>query len=81
MRRLFEAGKLLLLDMASTLFFLALYLWTNSIPLSVALGIALGIAQIVSKLALFLTQYAVMRSIGVRRRRAQMMQAQPCSRT
>jgi intracellular septation protein len=46
MRSLFEAGKLLLLDMASTFFFLALYLWTNNIPLSVALGVALGIAQI-----------------------------------
>jgi len=46
MKNLFEAGKLLLLDMASTFFFLALYLWTNNIPLSVALGVALGIAQI-----------------------------------
>jgi intracellular septation protein len=193
MRNLFEAGKLLLLDMASTLFFLALYLWTNNIPLSVALGVALGIAQtgwqfarkkpietmewlslflvvgsgaatlitrdprfvmikpsliylivavvmlkpgwmnrylppiamefvpdvvfvfgfvwsglmflsaalnvivalnfsvatwaslmpiyaIASKLALFLTQYAVMRAVGVRRRRAQMTKAQPCLR-
>jgi hypothetical protein len=32
--------------MASTFFFLALYLWTNNIPLSVALGVAPGIAQI-----------------------------------
>ena len=46
MKDLFHAGKFLLLDMASTLFFLALYLWTESIPLSVALGVALGIAQI-----------------------------------
>ena len=46
MKNLFHAGKFLLLDMASTLFFLALYLWTDSIPLSVALGVALGIAQI-----------------------------------
>jgi len=46
MKNLFDAGKFLLLDMASTLFFLALYLWTDSIPLSVALGVALGIAQI-----------------------------------
>jgi intracellular septation protein len=46
MKNLFQAGKFLLLDMASTLFFLALYLWTDSIPLSVALGVALGIAQI-----------------------------------
>jgi hypothetical protein len=36
MKNLFHAGKFLLLDMASTLFFLALYLWTDSIPLSVA---------------------------------------------
>jgi intracellular septation protein len=46
MKNLFEAGKLLLLDMASTFFFLALYLSTNNIALSVALGVALGIAQI-----------------------------------
>jgi intracellular septation protein len=46
MRNLFEAGKLLLLDMAATLFFLALYLLTHNIPLSVVLGMALGIAQI-----------------------------------
>jgi intracellular septation protein len=46
MKNLFQAGKFLLLDMASTLFFLALYLWTDSIPLSVALGVALGISQI-----------------------------------
>ncbi len=45
MKNLFHAGKFLLLDMASTLFFLALYLSTNNIPLSVALGVALGIAQ------------------------------------
>ena len=46
MKNLFEAGRLLLLDMASTFFFLALYLLTNNIALSVALGVALGIAQI-----------------------------------
>jgi intracellular septation protein len=46
MQNLFKAGKLLLLDMASTFFFLVLYLLTKSIPLSVALGIALGVAQI-----------------------------------
>jgi intracellular septation protein A len=46
MKSLFEAGKLLLLDMASTLFFLVLYLLTKDIPLAVALGVALGIAQI-----------------------------------
>ena len=46
MKNLLHAGKFLLLDMASTLFFLAVYLVTENIPLSVALGIALGFAQI-----------------------------------
>src|ERR1700744_3995818 len=43
---MFQVGKYLLLDLASTFFFLALYLWTKNIPLSVALGVALGIVQI-----------------------------------
>jgi intracellular septation protein len=51
MRNLFEAGRLLLLDMAATLFFLALYLLTHNVALSVALGMALGIAQIGRQLA------------------------------
>ncbi len=46
MKNLFDAGKLLLLDMASTLFFLVLYLLTRNVALSVMLGMALGIAQI-----------------------------------
>ena len=46
MKHLFEAGKLLLLDMASTFFFLVLYLLTHNIILSVVLGMALGVAQI-----------------------------------
>ncbi len=46
MKNLLKAGKFLLLDMASTLFFLAVYLWTENIPLSVALGIGLGFVQI-----------------------------------
>jgi intracellular septation protein A len=46
MRNLFEAGKLLLLDMAATLFFLVLYLLTHDVTLSVLLGMALGTAQI-----------------------------------
>lgn len=46
MKNLLHAGTFLLLDMASTLFFLALFLWTGDIPLSVILGIALGFAQI-----------------------------------
>ena len=45
MKNLFEAGKLLLLDMASTFFFLVFYLMTHNITLSVALGMALGVAQ------------------------------------
>ena len=46
MKNLFEAGKLLLLDMAATLFFLVIYLLTHNVTLSVELGMALGIAQI-----------------------------------
>ncbi|GLR86959.1 inner membrane-spanning protein YciB [Bradyrhizobium iriomotense] len=46
MKNLFEAGKLLLLDMAATLFFLVLYLLTHNVTLSVVLGMALGLAQI-----------------------------------
>jgi intracellular septation protein len=46
MKNLFVAGNLLLLDMASTFFFLVLYLLTHNITLSVVLGMALGVAQI-----------------------------------
>jgi intracellular septation protein len=46
MKSLFEAGKLLLLDLASTIFFLLVYLLTKNITLSVLLGMALGAAQI-----------------------------------
>jgi intracellular septation protein A len=46
MRNLFDSGKLLLLDMASTFFFLVLYLLTRNIPLAVGLGMALGVGQI-----------------------------------
>src|SRR5271156_669540 len=46
MKNLLHAGKFLLLDMASTLFFLMLYLVTKNIPLSIVLGIALGFSQI-----------------------------------
>jgi intracellular septation protein len=45
-RNLLEAGKLLFLDMAATLFFLALYLLTQNLALSVVLGMALAITQI-----------------------------------
>jgi intracellular septation protein len=46
MKNLFEAGKVLLLDMAATLLFLVLFLLTHNVALSVVLGMALGIAQI-----------------------------------
>jgi intracellular septation protein len=46
MKSLFQAGKLLLLDLASTFFFLFVYLLTKNITLSVLLGMALGAAQI-----------------------------------
>lgn len=46
MKMLFDSGKFLLLDMASTLFFLALYLITGNIPLSIVLGMVLGAGQI-----------------------------------
>ena len=46
MRNLFNAGKVLLLDMAATIFFLVLFLLTHNIPVSVLLGMALGIGQI-----------------------------------
>ncbi len=47
MRDFFAAAKLLLLDLASTVFFLVVFLLTKNIPLSVVLGVALGIGQIV----------------------------------
>ena len=46
MKNLFHAAKFLLLDMASTLLFLAVYLWTDNLPLSVAAGMAFGFVQI-----------------------------------
>src|SRR5215468_11982561 len=46
MRDFLNAAKLLLLDLASTIFFLVLYLLTHNIILSVGLGMALGLAQI-----------------------------------
>jgi len=45
MRNLLHAGKLLLLDMASTIVFLVVFLMTHEVTLSVGLGMALGIAQ------------------------------------
>ena len=46
MKNLFHAGKFLLLDMASTLLFLVVYLSTENVALAVGLGIALGFLQI-----------------------------------
>jgi intracellular septation protein len=46
MRNLLHAAKLLLLDLTSTIVFLAAYMVSNNIPMSVALGMALGIVQI-----------------------------------
>lgn len=51
MKNLFEAGKLLLLDMAATLLFLGVYLLTHNVALSVVLGMLLGLAQIGWQLA------------------------------
>jgi intracellular septation protein len=45
-KSLLRATKLLLLDLASTVGFLAVFLLTNNLPLSVGLGVGLGIAQI-----------------------------------
>jgi intracellular septation protein len=50
-KNLFQAGKLLFLDMAATLFFLVLYLLTHNVALSVLLGMALGVSQIGWQLA------------------------------
>jgi intracellular septation protein len=51
MKNLFDAGKLLLLDLASTFFFLIVFLLTRNITLAVVLGMALGAAQIGWQLA------------------------------
>ncbi len=125
MKHLLDAGKLLLLDMASTLFFLVPtviytvvgivmlkpgwmnrylppiaiemvpdiafifgYVWAGLMFFSAGLNLIvalnysvatwsvfMSIYGIVSKLALFLIGFAAMRTIGVRRRRAQMIAA------
>lgn len=51
MKNLLEAGRMLLLDMAATLFFLVLFLLTHNVALSVVLGMALGMTQIGWQLA------------------------------
>lgn len=46
MKNLLAASRALMLDLASTLLFLALYLLTDNLFLSVGAGMALGVAQI-----------------------------------
>jgi len=51
MKSLLQSAKFLALDMASTLFYLAVFLTTKSIPIAVGAGVALGVAQIVWEIA------------------------------
>ncbi len=46
MKNLLSAGRFLAQDLASTILFLALYLLTDNLFLSVGIGMALGVAQI-----------------------------------
>ncbi|HEV2366169.1 MAG TPA: septation protein IspZ [Caulobacteraceae bacterium] len=46
MKSLLHSAKFLAIDMASTIFFLALWAVTHNLPLSVGLGMALGVAEI-----------------------------------
>jgi intracellular septation protein len=46
MKSLLQSARFLALDMASTLFYLAVFLTTKSIPIAVGAGVVLGIAQI-----------------------------------
>ena len=46
MRDFLNAAKLLLLDLASTIFFVVLFALTHNTILSVGLGLVLGLAQI-----------------------------------
>ena len=50
MRNLLSAARVLLMDLASTVLFLLVYLATDSLFLSVGLGMALGVAQILWQL-------------------------------
>jgi len=47
MKSLLHSASFLLLDMASTFFYLAIFVATKSIPIAAAAGVGLGIAQIV----------------------------------
>src|SRR6516165_9197819 len=51
MKLFFNAAKLLLLDLASSIVFLIAYLLTDNIQLSVGLGVAFGLAQIGTQFA------------------------------
>jgi intracellular septation protein len=46
MKNLFQAARVLLLDLASTVLFLAIYLLSDNLFLAVGLGMALGITQV-----------------------------------
>jgi intracellular septation protein A len=47
MKYLFDAGKLLLVDLASTILFLVVFMLTENVALAVVLGMALGVGQVV----------------------------------
>lgn len=47
MKSLLHSATFLLLDMASTFFYLAVFLTTKSIPIAAVAGVALGVGQIV----------------------------------
>ena len=51
MRDFLNAAKLLLLDLASTLLFVVVFLLTHNTYLAIGLGVALGVAQIGTKFA------------------------------
>jgi intracellular septation protein len=46
MKNLFQAARVLLMDLASTILFLIVYLATDNLYVAVGLGMALGVAQI-----------------------------------
>jgi len=46
MKNLLQAGRVLAMDLASTILFLVVYLTTDSLFVAVGLGMALGVAQI-----------------------------------
>jgi len=51
MRAFLDAGKLLVLDLASTILFVIVFVLTHNTYLSVGLGVALGLAQIGAQFA------------------------------